>query len=124
MDQVLFSIGTVQGLNKRFPQLDKISIFDGSELVPEMTMASMDLKPVKELTCSRSGTKLYSASLSGKPCLVRYIDVTQNVETQTDTLAYLSLLKTIRHSQLEEMSLISVIDIGTGRGKETKVIRP
>jgi hypothetical protein len=117
MDQVLFSVSSVHGLNKRFPNLDKLSIFDGSDLVPEMT----NLVLTKEYMGPRSGSVIFGALLDDKPCLVRRIDLTQNVETQTDTLVYLSLLKTLRHNQLEQVTHISVSETGTGRIKETKV---
>lgn len=118
MEQVLFSVSTVHGLNKRFPNFDKMSVFDGSDLVPEMT----NLVLTKEYTSPRSGSVVFGALLNDKPCLVRRIDVTQNVETQTDTLVYLSLLKTLRHNQLEQVTHISVSETGAGRIKETKLI--
>ena len=117
MDQVLFSVSTVHGLNKRFPNFEKMSIFDGSDVVPEMTFGV----PTKEYPSTRPGSVVFGAFLSDKPCLVRHIDVNQNVETQTDTLVYLSLLKTLRCNHLEQVAHISVSDTGTGRSKETKV---
>ena len=121
MDNELFSVGAIHALNKRFPNVEKLSIFDTSDLASDAIMSSMSLRPDKEYQASRPGSKILSATISDKICLLRYIDVTPSVEAQADTLTYLTLLKSFRHSHLEEVSIIGLIDIGTGRNKESKV---
>jgi len=139
MEQELFSTAAVNILLRRFPSLDKISVFESSDFKTDMSAMILNA------TCeygSRAESKLFSATVNDKPCLIRYIDITPNVETQADTLVtphnivpcqlwelsmrinvqvYLSLLKTLRHSHLEDASVIGLLEQGTGRSKETKV---
>ena len=120
MSQELFSASAIQLMNKRFPNIEKLSVFDASDLASDLAMASLSIQPIGEFS-SRFGSKLVSASVNEKPCVLRYIDLTQNVETQADTLVYLTLLKSLRHSQLEDVSTIGLLEIGTGRNKDSKV---
>jgi len=120
--QVLFSTKAIQSFNIRFSSSDKISVFESSDLASVALMSSLILNPTCEHSGSRTDSKLFSATVNDKhPSLVRYIDVTPNVENQADTLVYLSLLKTLRHSHLEEASVIGLIELGSGRSRETKV---
>ena len=117
----LFKGAAILAMNRRFPSTDKITIFENKDLASDVVMASMSLKPYKEYVSTRSGSKIASAYVNDRPCLLRYVDLNPNVDSQGDTLVYLSLLKTFTHSQLEQMNTVVVIELGTGKNKETKV---
>ena len=121
MDRELFSLGAVHAMNRRFPNIEKVSPFDSSDLATDIALASLNFNPNKEYYSARSGSKIISATVNQKPCILRYFDMTQNVEAQTETLTYLSILKTFRHSHLEEVATVGLVELGTGRIKDTKV---
>ena len=106
----LFSTSAFNSMSRRFPNVDKISVFNNSDLASDLEMISMSFTSHREYNCSRSGGKLISATVNDKSCLLRYIDMTPNVETQADTLVYLSLLKTLRH-RCEQHILIIVYSL-------------
>lgn len=97
MEHELFSVSAVNSLNRRFPSIEMISVFESSDLLSDVEMEAMAFTSQKEYSSSRTGSKVITASVDEKPCLLRYIDVTPNIEAQTDTLVYLSLLKSLKH---------------------------
>ena len=121
-DEELFKSGAIFAVNRRFPSNDKISIFHGPDFASDAMMASMKLIPYKEYLTSRIGTKIASAYMNDKPCMLRYIDLNLNVDSQGDTLTYLSMLKSLKHSHLEKMETVGSIQLGNGTSRETKVI--
>ena len=120
MNNELFSVGAIYSMNKKFPNIEKLSQFESFDLASDLVMGSMSIEHINEYVF-RFGSKLMSAKVNEKPCIIRYIDVTQNVETQAETFAYLSLLKTLRHVHLEEVSTVGLIEFGTGKNRDTKV---
>ena len=122
-EQELFKGAAILAMNRRFPSTDKVMIFESKDVASDVVMASMSLKPYKEYNSARSGSKIASAYVNDKPCLLRYVDLNPNVDSQGDILVYLSFLKTFKHSQLEDAKTIGVIELGSGKSKETKVRR-